>query len=114
MIAGCGLSCAAIAAAAPGLMPELALGMAGPLVSAVVSWHVIERTHAAAPERLTNVLIASFGIKLLSFAIYVGVMMAGLGLRPRPFVMSFTGYYVALHVLEAALLKRRLAAATPR
>jgi hypothetical protein len=74
------------------LMPELLLGLAGPLASAVVSWQLIERTQVSAPERLTSVLI-------------LGVA----GLRPTPFILSFTGYYVGLHVVEAMFLKRLLA-----
>jgi len=42
--------------------PEFALGMAGPLVSAALTWLFVERTHARAPERVTGVLIAGFAI----------------------------------------------------
>ena len=60
MISG-GVGTAGVLAAALGtrVMPELALGLAGPLVSAVVSWQILERTHRSAPERLTNVMILS-------------------------------------------------------
>ena len=92
------------------LMPELLLGMAGPLVSAVATWLVLERTQAATPERLTGVMITAFGVKVLLFAAYVVVILALLGMRPRPFMLSFTGYYVGLHVVEALFLRRLLAA----
>jgi len=92
------------------LMPELLLGMAGPLVSAVATWLVLERTQGAAPERLTGVMITAFGVKVLLFAAYVVVILALLGMRPRPFMLSFTGYYVGLHVVEALFLRRLLAA----
>ena len=90
-------------------MPELAYGVAGPLVSAAVSWQILERTQRAAPERLTNVMIASFGAKVLLFGLYLVLMLKVLALRPMPFMLSFTGYYVALHVVEAVFLKRLLA-----
>jgi hypothetical protein len=90
-------------------MPELLLGMAGPLVSAVGTWLVLERTQSAAPERLTGVMMAAFGVKVLLFAAYVVVILAVLGMRPRPFMLSFTGYYVGLHVAEALFLRRLLA-----
>jgi hypothetical protein len=89
--------------------PELAWGIAGPLVSAVVSWSVIERTERKAPERLTHVMIGSFGAKVLFFGLYLAVMLKVLALRPMPFMLSFTGYYVALHVVEAVFLRRLLA-----
>jgi hypothetical protein len=110
MIAGCLASWAAISAAAgPAVNPELLWGMAGPLVSAVATWAVIERAQASAPERLTNVMIAAFGVKVVLFAAYVIVLLAGLGLRPLPFVAGFSAYYVVLHAAEALCLQRLLA-----
>ena len=38
--------------------PELALGMAGPLASAVATWIAVERAQARAPEKVTGVLVA--------------------------------------------------------
>jgi hypothetical protein len=110
MIGGCLGSWAAITVAAgPAVNPELLWGMTGPLASAVATWRVIDRVHASAPERLTNVMIAAFGAKVVLFAAYVIVLLAGVGLRPLPFVAAFTGYYVALHVAEALCLQRLLA-----
>jgi hypothetical protein len=112
MIGGCLASWAAITLGGGSHWnPELALGMAGPLLSACVSWWVVERTHAAAPARVTGVMIAGFMTKMLYFgALVVGV--AALGLRPETFVVSFAVYFIALHVMEAASL-RRLFSATP-
>ena len=110
MISG-GVGTAGVLAAALGtrVMPELALGLAGPLVSAVVSWQILERTHRSAPERLTNVMITSFAGKVVLFGLYLVLVLKVLALRPMPFMLSFTGYYVALHVVEAVYLKRLLA-----
>ena len=110
MIGGSLVSCPLlIAAAGSGLTPELLLGMLGPLSSAVVTWHVLERTQSSTPERLTNVMITAFGVKVLLFAVYVVVILGVLGFRPKPFMLSFAGYYVALHVVEAMFLRRLLA-----
>jgi hypothetical protein len=111
MIGGSLLSCAAVVAVTGrDLRPEIVLGLAAPLLSAVASWLVIERTHATAPERLTNVLVVAFGLKAVLFGAYVAVVLAVLDMRPLPFIASFTSYYVALHFGEALLLKRLLAA----
>lgn len=111
MIVGSVTSClAAMMAGGAAVTPEVAYGMAAPLVSTVVSWQIAERTHASAPERLTGVLVAAFGIKMVLFGAYVAVVLGVLDLRPVPFVASFTGYYVALHFGEALLLKRLMAA----
>lgn len=105
---------ALMAATGSSLMPELMLGMAGPLTSAVLTWQVLERTQSSTPERLTNVMITAFGVKALLFAVYVVVALWALGLRPKPFMLSFTGYYVGLHVVEAMFLRRLLAGDGPR
>jgi hypothetical protein len=85
--------------------PEALFGMAAPLAGASVSWWLFERTHAAAPERLPGVMIAGFAVKFVFFGAYVAVMLGVLPLRPWPFVMSFTGFYIALHVTEAVFLR---------
>jgi len=114
MIGGSVASCLAaimvsIVAKGSSVIPELVLGMAGPLASAVVSWQVLERTHASAPERLSTTMIVAFGVKMLLFGVYVVVILGVLALRPKPFMVSFTSYYVALHVVEAMFLRRLLA-----
>jgi hypothetical protein len=99
---------AVTAAGGASFNPELAFGMAGPLASASVTWRVVERTHAVAPQRVTSVLITGFAAKMLFFAVYVGVLGA-LWLRPRPFIVSFAVYFIALHIIEAGYLRRLFA-----
>ena len=110
MIGSSVASWAAITAAGgAGFNPELAFGMAAPLAGATVSWRVVERTHARAPERLTSVLVAGLFAKMLFFGLYVGLLGA-FWLRPRPLVVAFGGYFLALHMMEAGYLKKLLAA----
>jgi len=88
--------------------PEVLLGMAGPLVSAIASWIAYERAHRSAPGRLTNVMITALAVKMVFFGGYVGVMLRGLDLRPVPFIVSFAAYFIALHTMEATFLRRLL------
>jgi hypothetical protein len=88
--------------------PEVLLGMMGPLVSAIGSWIAYERAHRSAPGRLTNVMITALAVKMVFFGGYVGVMLRGLDLRPVPFIVSFAAYFIALHTMEAAFLRRLL------
>lgn len=99
-------------AGASSLNPELALGMAGPLASAVLTWLAVERTQAVAPERVTGVLIAGLIAKMVFFGAYLG-LIAALGLRLRVFVVSFAVYFIALHAIEAGYLRRLFAGAPP-
>lgn len=91
-----------------GFDPEVLLGMAAPLGSAVLTWMAVERTHRVAPARVTSVLIWGFALKMLVFGVYVVAMLRPVALRPIPFVASFTGYFITLHVMEALFLKRLL------
>ena len=48
-----------------------------------------------------RVMIAAFAVKMVFFGAYVAVMLRGSALRPMPFVVSFTGYFIALALVEA-------------
>jgi hypothetical protein len=93
-------------AAGPEANPEVLYGMLAPLVVAVVSWIVIERTYRSDPERLTRVMVEGLAVKAVFFGAYVAGMLRVFGVRPVPFVVSFTSYFIALHVTEAVFLRR--------
>jgi hypothetical protein len=85
--------------------PEIWLGMLGPLTSAIASWIVMERQYRQRPQSMTRLLIKAFAAKMIFFGIYIAIFL-GIGLvRPIPFVISFAGYYIALHILEAIGLR---------
>jgi hypothetical protein len=86
--------------------PEVLYGMLGPLAAACGTWVGTQRTYRFNPQRLTGVMVGGMAIKAVFFAVYVAVMLRGIGVRPRPFVLGFTGYFVALYGLEALFLKR--------
>lgn len=92
---------------------EVLAGMMAPLAVASGTWILIERTHRRNPERVTALMIAGFAGKMVFFGVYVAVMLKGLALQALPFVASFTGYFIALHLMEAFAL-RRLFANGPR
>jgi hypothetical protein len=97
--------------ATPGLDSdrEVLLGMLAPLAGAAATW-VLVVNYASRPERLTPLMIAVFAGKLVFFGAYVTVMLTVLSLRPLPFVISFTTYFIGLHVFEALCLQRLFAA----
>ncbi len=92
---------------------EVLYGMLGPLAMVSGSWVLMERAYRRSPQRLTAVMVAAFAGKLVFFGAYVAVMLRVLSLRPRTFVASFTGYFIALYLIEALYL-RRLFAGGPR
>ncbi len=81
-------------------------GMMGPLVVAAVTWVLSDRTYRRNPEGLTALMITAFGGKMVFFGAYVAVVLKGLSQPTVPFVASFTGYFIALHLCEALLLRR--------
>jgi hypothetical protein len=85
------------------------LGMTAPLAATAVSWVLTERTFTRSPERLTGLMLAGFAAKMVFFGAYVAVMLKVVGLRPVPFVASFTGCFIALYLIEALLLRRLFA-----
>jgi len=97
--------CAAVAAG-DRANPELLFGLLGPLAVATVSWLVVQRAWAARPEGVFGILVGGMAIKLVFLAAYALVMLRVLGLRPVPFVASFTVYFVALHNIEALFMRR--------
>jgi hypothetical protein len=107
-MAGAALASWLIVAAVPGVDSEIEVlfGMIAPLAGALVTWVVVARTYARRPERLTPLMVAAFAGKLVFFGAYVTVMLGVLSLRPLPFVISFTAYFIALHLVEALCLQR--------
>jgi len=85
---------------------EVWLGMLAPLVVVSVTWILSERVYKANPERLTSVMIAAFAGKLVFFGAYVGLVVGIIGVEPVRFAVSFTGYFIVLHLIEALWLKR--------
>jgi hypothetical protein len=100
---------AAVGAMGGAAGPALFFGMLAPLVMASVSWVMAERTYKRDPRALTGLLISAFAFKMVFFGGYVAVMLRGFHLRPVPFVVSFSSYFIALHLFEAFLLQRLLA-----
>jgi hypothetical protein len=92
---------------------DVLLGMVGPLVVASATWVLAERTYRQDPARLTALMIQAFAGKLVFFGAYVTVMLKVLSLRPVPFVVSFTTYFIALHLTEALWLRRLFAGGSP-
>jgi hypothetical protein len=84
-------------------------GMAGPLVVAVVTWLGAERTYRRDPQALTGLMMAGFAGKMVFFGAYVALVIKGLSQPVMPFIVSFTGSFIALHLIEALALRRLFA-----
>jgi hypothetical protein len=88
---------------------EILLGMLGPLVAASATWVITERTYRRDAKSLTALMIKAFAVKMVFFAAYVATVIKALTPRPGPpvaFIVSFTTYFIALHLTEALCLRR--------
>ena len=85
---------------------EILFGMLGPLAAASGTWFLAAWVYRERPEELTGLMVAAFVLKMIFFGAYVAVMLRVIGFRPVPFVVSFTGYFVGLYLMEALYLKR--------
>jgi hypothetical protein len=105
---GASVASALVAAAFVGARTEVAilLGLLGPLLAAGGTWVLVERVFRRRPDRVTPLMIAAFGAKLVSFGAYVAVVLRVLAVAPVPFVVSFTSYFVGLYAAEAVSLHR--------
>jgi hypothetical protein len=92
---------------------EVLFGMLGPLAGAVSTWVLVARTYTSRPLLLTPLMVAAFAAKLVFFGVYVTIMLTVLSLRSLPFVISFTTYFIALHLFEALCLQRLFAGNVP-
>ena len=88
---------------------DVILGMIGPLIAVLWTWVAVERMYKRRPEAVTSLMIKAFGAKMLFFAAYISLIVGADLVRPIPFVISFTLYFLALHLTAAYLLRRLMA-----
>jgi hypothetical protein len=114
-MAGASIGSWAALAVTPGFASgrEVFFGMLAPLLGAAATWLIVTKTDASRPELLPPLMVVAFGVKLVFFGVYVTMMLTVLSLRPLPFVISFTAYFIALHLFEALCLQRLFAGRVP-
>jgi hypothetical protein len=88
---------------------ELVAGLLGPLTAVVATWIVIDRAARRHPESVGRQMLGAFVVKALFFAGYVVLALQVLRLQPKPFVVSFTCYFIALYLIEALMFRRLFA-----
>ena len=116
ILAGSALSTFGIVAflgdeATPDMRLAIWLGMLAPLAAALCSMVFVNRAYRREPAALTRAMTETFIAKLVFFGGYVMLIMRSGWVQPTPFVISFVGYFFALHILEAFRLRRLVASA---
>ena len=111
MIAACAFLVAIASVSIPAVAPELVLGIVGPLVAAVTTMVLTERTYARDPRKLTPLMIKAFGVKMVLFPAYVAAVITLTPLSSIPFVLSFCVSFICVHLTEAWQLRSLFAEA---
>ena len=91
---------------APELMDEVFFGMIGPLVAVAGTAALVERAARVNPAGVASAMMAAFAAKMLFFGVYVVAVVTLSAVENRPFLVSFTGFFVALYAIEALHLRR--------
>ncbi len=92
----------------PKAVVEIFLGMLIPLLVAIGTIVLVERTYQKDARRLTALLTKAFVGKMLLYGVYVAVIVGFYAFQPVPFAISFTVYFTGLHLAEALYLKTLL------
>ncbi len=84
---------------------EIFLGMIAPLIIGVISIVYLSIVHKKSPEKVTSVIVKSFAGKMVFYAVYFVYIFAFYTFNPMPFILSFVGYFITLHIGEALFLR---------
>ena len=85
----------------PQVAVEILLGMLSPLLWAIGTLILVDRTYRKAPQKLTSVMTKAFMGKILSYGVYVSIIVGFYSFQALPFAVSFTVYFIGLHLTEA-------------
>ena len=86
-------------------IPEFFLGMIVPLVIGLITVTKIHSIFTSDPGKLTSFMMKSFIGKLVIYGVYMMGIVAFSPFNERPFFISFMGYFITLHVLEAFFIR---------
>jgi len=89
----------------PNAVVEIFLGMLIPLLLAIGSIVLVERTYRKDATRLTSLMTKAFLGKMLLYGVYVAVIVGFYSFQPVPFAISLTVYFIGLHLTEALYLQ---------
>ena len=84
---------------------ELFLGMIVPLIIGLFTVTKIQSIFTSDPGELTSFMMKSFIGKLVIYGVYMMGIVAFSPFNERPFFISFMGYFITLHVLEAFFIR---------
>ncbi len=84
---------------------EIFLGMVLPWLVSLISISKTYSVYNINSEKLIKHLTSAMLMKMLSYGLLLVIMFTFISFNPLPFIISFTGYFLALHITEAFTLR---------
>ncbi|MBL7014377.1 MAG: hypothetical protein ISR83_08150 [Candidatus Marinimicrobia bacterium] len=96
-----------IAGVKPEWSQEILLGLLAPAVVGLLTVLMFSRFKTMTVQQMAQWLMISFGIKMIIYPLYFIILFKFYSFAPYPFVFSFAGYFIGLHIVEAVVLKSK-------
>ncbi|MFH1853063.1 MAG: hypothetical protein ABIA75_12035 [Candidatus Neomarinimicrobiota bacterium] len=90
-----------VAGLIPGATAAVFWGMLGPWLIGCTTLILVRRTYAKDPETLTPLMLKAFLGKMIFYALYISLLVILTELPKISFIVSFTVYFIVLHIIEA-------------
>ncbi|MFQ6676357.1 MAG: hypothetical protein ACE5LH_08465 [Fidelibacterota bacterium] len=91
-----------------GILISLIAGAAIPTVVHGVTFAVMRRYLSGDPMKIIKANVVAFGVHLVVYGVIIVAVVSWMNLRFLPFVFSFAGFFLLLHISEAVYFKRLL------
>ena len=85
---------------------ELFLGWILPVLAGTVTLYFIGSAAQKDPFLVTKTLAKGFTLKMVYYGAAILTLFKLYSFEPIPFICSFSGFFLGLHVLEAVIIKR--------
>ena len=94
-----------LSAAFPDYVKEIFLGMVLPWLISLISIVKTRSVYNLNPEKLIKHMTTSMLMKMMSYGLLLIIIFTFISFNPLPFIISFTGYFLTLHITEAFVLR---------
>ena len=94
-----------LSAAFPDYVKEIFLGMVLPWLISLISIVKTRSVYNLNPEKLIKHITTAMLMKMMSYGLLLIIIFTFISFNPLPFIISFTGYFLTLHITEAFVLR---------
>ena len=94
-----------LSAAFPDYVKEIFLGMVLPWLISLISIVKTRSVYNLNPEKLIKHMTTAMLMKMMSYGLLLIIIFTFISFNPLPFIISFTGYFLTLHITEAFVLR---------